>query len=770
MVLFTTILMGCSEKKEMDAVIEKGLMVSVEQSKRMANSLWDQKSLLPRTIDSQGKLVTSDSKWWTSGFFPGLLWRLYEATGDTLLRHYAQDYTLRVEKEQYNRGNHDVGFMLYCSFGNGYRLTGDEKYKKVLLKGAESLSTRYKDHIGLIRSWDFNKAEWQYPVIIDNMMNLELLEWASKNSSNLRMAEIARSHADFTMKNHFRPDYSCWHVVSYDTLTGQPEKKHTRQGYSHESSWSRGEAWALYGYTMMYRETRQVRYLEQAKKIANYILTHPRMPDDGIPYWDYDAPDIPETYRDASAGAIMASAFIELSTLTDGKLSGEYLAMAEKQLKTLTSPEYLAEPGTNGNFILKHSVGSLMEQSEVDVPLTYADYYYVEALLRYRDRDKALAIQQDPGVIGFDFLELTTIRKNVKGNNAVFEKAYHELLDEADACLALEPEKVTDGDLPPSGDKHDFYAIGKYAWPNPDTSDGMPYIRKDCSINPEAGGYKFDLARYNNTVNRIKLLSLAWFYTHDEKYAQKATQLLKVWFLDEETRMNPHFECASALPGVYKGMAIGIIFGVTLVEMTDCVKLLSLSESWTEKDNAALKQWFSNYVHWLRTSKFGLQEKKAKNNHGAWYSAQVAAYSLYTGETAYVKEMIEFGKQQIQEQIAPDGSLPHELKRDWAFSYSVYGMRAFTVLAACGDHIGENLWSYTTSDGRCLEAAYHFLAPYLSGQQNWEWGVVRENEQTDRVALPMMKWALKKYNSKPLKQAVGHLQKKYVCDLKYNWM
>lgn len=770
MVLFTTILMGCSEKKEMDAVIEKGLMVSVEQSKRMANSLWDQKSLLPRTIDSQGKLVTSDSKWWTSGFFPGVLWRLYEATGDTLLRHYAQDYTLRVEKEQYNRGNHDVGFMLYCSFGNGYRLTGDEKYKKVLLKGAESLSTRYKDHIGAIRSWDFNKAVWQYPVIIDNMMNLELLEWASKNSDRHRYTEIARSHADVTLKNHFRPDYSCWHVVSYDTITGQPEKKHTRQGYSHESSWSRGEAWALYGYTMMYRETHQKRYLEHAEKIANYILNHPCMPEDGIPYWDYDAPDIPDTYRDASAGAIMASAFIELSTLTDGKHSRKYLAMAETQLKTLTSPEYLAEPGTNGNFILKHSVGSLMEQSEVDVPLTYADYYYVEALLRYRDRDKALAIQQDPGVIGFDFLELTTIRKNVKGNNAVFEKAYHELLDEADACLALEPEKVTDGDLPPSGDKHDFYAIGKYAWPNPDTSDGMPYIRKDCSINPEAGGYKFDLARYNNTVNRIKLLSLAWFYTHDEKYAQKATQLLKVWFLDEETRMNPHFECASALPGVFKGMAIGIIFGVTLVEMTDCVKLLSLSESWTEKDNAALKQWFSNYVHWLRTSKFGLQEKKAKNNHGAWYSAQVAAYSLYTGETAYVKEMIEFGKQQIQEQIAPDGSLPHELKRDWAFSYSVYGMRAFTVLAACGDHIGENLWSYTTSDGRCLEAAYHFLAPYLSGQQNWEWGVVRENEQTDRVALPMMKWALKKYNSKPLKQAVGHLQKKYVCDLKYNWM
>lgn len=382
--LFIAIFMGCAGKDEMDAVIGKGLSVSVEQSKLMAKSIWEQKTLLPRTLDKEGKLITSDSKWWTSGFFPGVLWYLYEATGDTLLKEYACDYTSRVEKEKYNKGNHDVGFMLYCSFGNGYRLTGNEKYKQVLLKGAESLSTRYKDHIGVIRSWDFNRAVWQYPVIIDNMMNLELLEWASKNSDNSRFASIARSHADVTLKNHFRPDYSCWHVVSYDTITGQPEKKHTRQGYSHESSWSRGEAWALYGYVMMYRETQQQHYLAHAKKVANYILTHPRMPEDGIPYWDYDAPDIPDTYRDASAGAIMASAFIELSTMIQGELSRKCLMMAETQLKTLTSPEYLAEPGTNGNFILKHSVGSLMEHSEVDVPLTYADYYYVEALLRYQ--------------------------------------------------------------------------------------------------------------------------------------------------------------------------------------------------------------------------------------------------------------------------------------------------------------------------------------------------------------------------------------------------
>jgi hypothetical protein len=373
-----------NEKSEIDAVIEKGLSVSVEQSKLMAQSLWDQKNLLPRTIDREGKLVASQSHWWTSGFFPGLLWYLYEATNDTLLKHYAEDYTLRVEKEKYDKGTHDLGFKMYCSFGNAYRLTGNEKYKQILLKSSESLSTRYSDHTGLIRSWDFNRDVWQYPVIIDNMMNLELLEWASKHSGNAKFSEIARSHADLTMRHHFRPDYSCWHVVSYDTLTGQPEKKHTHQGYSHESCWSRGEAWALYGYTMMYRETGMETYLKHAEHVAGFIMNHPNLPEDKIPYWDFDAPDIPNVLRDASAAAIMASAFIELSRLSKSESTDDYLAIAEMQLKTLTSPTYLAKQGTNGNFILKHSVGNMPENSEIDTPLTYADYYYVEALLHYR--------------------------------------------------------------------------------------------------------------------------------------------------------------------------------------------------------------------------------------------------------------------------------------------------------------------------------------------------------------------------------------------------
>lgn len=376
---------GCNNQNEMTEVINKGLKVSAEQSKLMAEKLSNEEGKLPKTIDRLGRFETSESKWWTSGFFPGTLWYLYEATGDDTLRVYAEEYTRRVEKEQYTTDNHDIGFMIFCSFGNGYRITKNEDYKKVIHQAAESLSSRFSDKTNVIRSWDWNKKLWQYPVIIDNMMNLELLEWASKDWGSPAYAVLARSHADVTMKNHFRSDYSSYHLVDYDTITSGARLKQTVQGFSNESAWARGQAWALYGYTMMYRESKDKKYLEQAINVANYILNNPNLPADKIPYWDFNAPNIPEALRDASAGAIMASAFIELSLFTEGELSKKCLQTAEIQLKTLTSSEYLAEPGTNSNFILKHSVGNLPGRAEVDAPLTYADYYYVEALMRYKD-------------------------------------------------------------------------------------------------------------------------------------------------------------------------------------------------------------------------------------------------------------------------------------------------------------------------------------------------------------------------------------------------
>ncbi len=385
--LLALALCSCStnqESESMKSVVERGLQRSAEQSLLMASSLENVEGKLPKSI-KDGKLETSGYQWWCSGFFPGVLWYLYEYNPTAEMKKYAEMYTQRVEKAQFVTDNHDVGFMINCSYGNGYRLTGNKVYENTMIQAAKSLSTRYKPNVGLIRSWDFNKKIWQYPVIIDNMMNLELLMKVGKMVNDSTYINIALSHADNTMKNHFRPDYSCYHVVSYDTITGQPHIKQTHQGYADDSSWARGQAWAIYGYTMMYKESGKKDYLIQANNIAKYLMRHPKMPADKVPYWDFDCPDIPNTPRDASAAAIMASALIDLSQLNHDDFGNKCLAYAEDQIRSLTSPEYLAEKGTNCNFILKHSTGHKPGNSEVDVPLSYADYYYVEALMRLKN-------------------------------------------------------------------------------------------------------------------------------------------------------------------------------------------------------------------------------------------------------------------------------------------------------------------------------------------------------------------------------------------------
>lgn len=375
--------------KKLNNLVNHALQVATCQSLNMCLELKDSSERLPRTIDKQGRLLTSDSRWWTSGFFPGVLWYLYEANGNKELKQQADIYTRRVEREKYTTDNHDIGFMIFCSFGNGYRLTKNKSYLKVIETACRSLSTRYSPKMGCIRSWDFGK-QWQYPVIIDNMMNLEMLLWGAKEFGNNYFKEIAVNHANKTLKYHFRADYSCYHVVSYDSITGEPHIKQTHQGASDASSWARGQGWALYGYTFMYRETRNPVYLNQARHIAQFILHHPNLPKDKIPYWDFDAPNTPNEERDASAGALIASALLELSGYVGFTERKAYLSVAETQLTTLCSDEYLAKTGTNGNFILKHSVGSKPHKNnppyfgEVDVPLTYADYYFVEALIRYK--------------------------------------------------------------------------------------------------------------------------------------------------------------------------------------------------------------------------------------------------------------------------------------------------------------------------------------------------------------------------------------------------
>ena len=350
--------------------LKNALKVAVEQEKLQAERMFDKKDRFPRTYEN-GEVKFTDVRGWVSGFFPASLWLLYDYTGDKELRAYAERFTRWLEPLKDYRGTHDLGFMVFCPYGNAYRLTGEEYYKEIIMQASASLASRFDEEVGCIRSWNTGRKvnpELDFRVIIDNMMNLEMLEWAGYH-------DIARKHADTTIKNHFRADNSTYHVVAYNELTGEVVEKRTAQGRHNESAWSRGQSWGLYGFTMMYRMTGDKRYLDQAIKIANYLIS--RLPADAVPNWDYDAE---EQSKDSSAATIMASALIELYGFTK---NADYLATAERQLRSLCSEEYFAKVGENGNFLLKHGVGHYMAKSEVDVPLSYGDYYFIEAAMRY---------------------------------------------------------------------------------------------------------------------------------------------------------------------------------------------------------------------------------------------------------------------------------------------------------------------------------------------------------------------------------------------------
>jgi unsaturated chondroitin disaccharide hydrolase len=361
--------------KQMPAVFER----AGSQTRLLLESAKDSDGF-PRTIKDDGKLVTVKATDWTSGFFPGTLWLLHEADPDGGWKDKAWEYTRRLESIRHFRGHHDGGFMLGCSYGNALRLDPSEESRAVLRDGAAALGTRFVPELGMIRSWDFKP--YTCPVIIDNMMNLELLTWAAKNGGDAKLRELSITHSDKTLANHFRPDGSAYHVIDYDPATGWMRAIYGMQGADVRTAWARGQAWALYGFTMIHRETGKPEYLEQAEKVAQFIMNHPNLPGDGVPMWDFSAKPDSGAPRDASAGAIMASALIELSTLAND--GGAYREFAARQLRTLSSPEFLAEPGSHGGFILTRSTGHLPGKSEINVPLNYADYYFLEALLRYQ--------------------------------------------------------------------------------------------------------------------------------------------------------------------------------------------------------------------------------------------------------------------------------------------------------------------------------------------------------------------------------------------------
>lgn len=376
--LFTFSFSSCKENKVDTAWVDESVKTSAFQLDMMAREISGE-GKLPRSIRN-GEIRLENLYDWTSGFFPGSLWYMYEFTKDEMFKKQAIEYTDLLYNLKDYKDTHDLGFMVYCSYGNGFRLTGDSSYIHVMLETSDNLISRFNDITGTIRSWDF--GDWQFPVIIDNMMNLELLFWASEFTKDTKYKDVALRHADITMKNHFRPDFSSYHVIDYDTITGNVIAKQTFQGYADESSWARGQAWGLYGYVVCYRATGDEKYLKMAENIAGYIMDNVKTKD-LIPYWDYNAPDIPRAPRDASAAAVTASALFELSQYV--KHDNNYFNYAETILKNLSGEKYLAKKGENKGFILMHSVGHLPADSEIDTPLNYADYYYLESLMRYKN-------------------------------------------------------------------------------------------------------------------------------------------------------------------------------------------------------------------------------------------------------------------------------------------------------------------------------------------------------------------------------------------------
>lgn len=339
----------------------------------------------PRSMEANGQVRGVPSKDWTSGFYPGSLLSLYQLTGDSIFLDRAVQWVPYIEKEQWNGGTHDMGFKVFCSVGQAYKITRDPHYKDVIVQSAKTLSTRFNPAVGSIKSWDFVQQGWQFPVIIDNMMNLELLFEATILFGDSTFYKVAETHAKTTMKNHYREDGSAYHVIDYDPGTGAVLQRLTHQGYAPESVWSRGQAWGLYGFTMAYRYTNNPDFLHHAIRIADFIINHPRMPEDGIPYWDMEDPLGANAPRDVSAASVIASACYELFKYSKDDI---HMNFADKIMESLGAGPYILKQDSEAPFILAKSVGNWPKKDEMNLPISYADYYFLEALLRKKGAKK----------------------------------------------------------------------------------------------------------------------------------------------------------------------------------------------------------------------------------------------------------------------------------------------------------------------------------------------------------------------------------------------
>ncbi len=399
LLLVIVLLVSCNSNKKQVPVSETQkfdvktvLDLNALKVKEVATSI-STKDSFPRNVKKGAKdWDFVDVKDWCSGFWPGVLWYSYEHSGDKILKDEAEKFTLPIKSIAYTKAdNHDIGFMVYCSYGNGYRITGNEEYKKILLAAADTLATLYNPKVGSILSWPSQMHKFKHNTIIDNMMNLELLFWAAKNGGDKELYTIAKSHAEVTMKNIVRKDSAVYHVGSFDEVTGDFLAGYTHQGYAKESMWARGQTWGIYGFSIAYRETGEKAFLDTAIKLSDHYIN--RLPEDKIPYWDFDDPKIPNAPKDASAAAVAACGMLELSKLVkDEKLKEKYTNAAYSYIEELSTETYLS--GNTNQALVLHSTGHFPKNSEIDVPIIYADYYYMEALMRIKKEEELLSLSK----------------------------------------------------------------------------------------------------------------------------------------------------------------------------------------------------------------------------------------------------------------------------------------------------------------------------------------------------------------------------------------
>ncbi|SDP03646.1 Copper amine oxidase N-terminal domain-containing protein [Paenibacillus sp. yr247] len=356
---------------------------------------------------------------------------------------------------------------------------------------------------------------------------------------------------------------------------------------------------------------------------------------------------------------------------------------------------------------------------------------------------------------------LNEIKAKYLAGDAGVTASVDQLKQQADKEMKAGPYSVTyKTSTPPSGDKHDYVSIGIYWWPNPDTPDGKPYIRKDGFVNPETKNSAYDKDSLVKSHSAIKTLALAYFYTGNEVYAEYASKLLRVWYLNPDTMMNPNLNYGQSIPGVTEGRKEGIIETINIMNILDYVTILNKSKYLPDSDLNRFKDWIAAYMKWLTENKIGLDEKKATNNHGTWYDTQVASFALFSGKLDVAKKYIESGKQRVDGQIESDGKMPQEMDRTLSLHYPLYNLQGFVYLAQLGDKVGIDLWNYESPKGGSIKKSLNFLAPYYAGDKKWE--LEQAVEASMAEGIPVFVPAGIKFNDKLYQRTADKLLKDYI--------